>query len=155
MHRTENARVVRATPKIPISKLHAHRNLHSSARSSALRKDRIDIGHVRLVVENEAVEFHPGVRDERQLLTTDHQLGRESMLFQKAGGGRRPLQTKDLAEVQDGRQVDRLAYLRASKRVPLSRADRSSSNAIVDGSKVFSEQRKFKAEKFPTGLQPD
>jgi hypothetical protein len=144
-HRGEIDCIARATPKTPISKLHAHRNLSSSAHSSAPCKDRIDVGHIRLVVDDEATHFYPSVCSERQLLNADHQLSGEAVRFQEARRCRRPLQAKDPAEVEDGRQVDCLTDFRATKRFLRSQGDRSSSNAIVDCRKGVPKERIFQA----------
>jgi hypothetical protein len=97
--------------EIPYSKLDAHERLPPFAYCSAAGKHRIDLRHVRLVVDDFAVDLYPGMSDEWQLLNADDQFGGEAEFLEETRRRCGTLQTADILEVESGGKLDGMADL--------------------------------------------
>jgi hypothetical protein len=101
-----------------------------------------------LVVDNAPVEFHPGVREERQLLDADHHFGAVTMFLEKTRGRRGSLQAQNLFEVESSRQVYCVTNLLGGDDLAGRNAERGVPHFIVNCRKISSKQGKFEAKKF-------
>src|ERR1700732_2136579 len=121
--------------------------LLSLAYPSTASYHRINFSHIRFVIKNHPVEFHPGMREKWQVLNTDDQLGRETVLFEKAGCCRRALQAQSRFEVENRGQIDRTTDLLQCDGLLSQSTDRSVPNFLVNCRKIVSKERVFKAQK--------
>src|SRR5215470_10133601 len=85
----------------------AHSLTSPSERRSHSFKYGVHLLHVRTVIDNPAFDFYPGMRVERDLLDSDHQLCGYSMAPKQTCRGRGPLQAKHPFSIPDASKIDR------------------------------------------------
>src|ERR1700676_2919323 len=120
-----------------------------SCQTSTAGHHRIDFGHIRLVIENKPAQFHPGVREERQLLDADNHFGGKSIFLEQARCGCRTLQAQSWFEIERRSKINRVANILSAGSWEGQGSHRCVSNLLVDCAKIPSDQEIFKTEQLP------
>jgi hypothetical protein len=120
---------------------------------SAPIEGQIRVLDVRLVVDHTAVNFHPGVGLEGELLCTDDEMGGNARSLEQASGRRGTLEAKHFFPIPDACQVDGRADGADCIRSSGVRYKRLCANFMIKAGKISSSEIELETNQMKIGLQ--